>query len=71
MTYLDIALAALTDGEISEICEKSPVLVEDEAERLKAEIVAAATVEPAEFDRAAYDALWVRWNAHEAGGGAP
>jgi hypothetical protein len=71
VTYLDIALTALTECEKSEISEKSPLLSEGEAERLKAEIVAAATVAPAGFDRGALDALWARWNAHEAAGGTP
>ena len=30
---------------------------------LHEQIVAAATVEPAAFDRDAYDALWTRWHA--------
>jgi hypothetical protein len=71
MTYLDMALAALTECEKSEKSEISLLLGAIEAERLKAEIVAAATVEPAEFDRGALDALWARWSAHEAAGGAP
>ncbi len=37
----------------------------DEAERLKASIIAAVTVEPAVFDRTRYEALTARWDAHE------
>jgi len=35
-------------------------------ELLKAAIIEAVTVEPEQFDRPAYDALWARWQAHEA-----
>jgi hypothetical protein len=42
----------------------------EEAERLKDQIIAAVTVEPAEFDRAEYDRLWARWRAHAATGNA-
>jgi hypothetical protein len=70
MTYLDIALAALTECEKSEISEISPLLSASAVAGLKAEIMAAVTVEPAEFNRGAFDALWARWNAHEATGGA-
>jgi hypothetical protein len=40
------------------------------AELLKARIIAAVDVEPADFDRAEYDRLWTRWKAHEAAGDA-
>lgn len=38
------------------------------AELLKARIIAAVNVEPANFDRAEYDRLWILWKAHEAEG---
>jgi hypothetical protein len=34
-------------------------------ELVQREIVAAASVEPAQFDRDAYDRLWARWYALE------
>jgi hypothetical protein len=40
----------------------APVLPADAA-ALKAEIIAALDVEPANFDRQHYDALWERWHA--------
>jgi hypothetical protein len=58
--------------DISEESEKRAsaeyggILSEDEAAQLKAQIIAAVTVEPACFDRAAYDALVAKWDAHEA-----
>ena len=36
-------------------------------ELLQREIVAAATVEPADFDRSAYDGLWTRYHALDPG----
>lgn len=59
-----------TRYEINEINEISPRLAPTEAESLKAQIVAAVTVDPAVFDRPAYEALVVRWEAHDAAGGA-
>jgi hypothetical protein len=60
-------------GEISEQSEKSPggepcplPLTSDEVEQLKARIIAAVTVDPAEFDREKYDVLMATWVAHEA-----
>lgn len=38
------------------------------AELLKARIIAAVTVAPERFDRAAYDRLWEQWDALEAAG---
>ena len=38
------------------------------AELLKARIIAALDVEPANFDRAEYDRLWTCWKVHEAAG---
>jgi len=59
--------------EISEKSEErsardleTPRLTLDEAEQLKARIIAAVTVEPEEFDRERYDALMAEWNAYEA-----
>jgi hypothetical protein len=34
------------------------------AELLKAWIIAAVDVEPADFDRAEYDRLWTLWKLH-------
>ena len=59
--------------EISEESEKSPgfgpdqsALAPEEAERLKARIITVVTVDPEKFDRALYEELTARWNAHEA-----
>jgi hypothetical protein len=41
------------------------------AELLKARIIAAVDVEPADFDRAEYDRLWTLWKAHDAARGTP
>jgi hypothetical protein len=37
------------------------------AELLKADIIAAVTVDPAEFDRAAYERLFAQWSAIDPG----
>jgi hypothetical protein len=69
--------------EKSERSEKSPdrepdesALTLEEAERLKARIIAVVSVDPAEFDRELYDALTAQWQAfdttsakHDAGSG--
>lgn len=69
MTYLDIARAAVPACEKSEISEKSSELPHAEAAlALRERIIAAVTVDPERFDRAAYDALWQQWDALE---GAP
>jgi hypothetical protein len=36
------------------------------AELLKARIIEAVAVDPANFDRAAYERLWERWTVHAA-----
>jgi hypothetical protein len=61
-----------SDGEKSERGEKSPgcepdqsALTLEEAERLKARIIAAVTVDLAEFDRELYDALTAEWKTYE------
>ena len=41
------------------------------AELLKARIIAAVDVEPADFDRAEYERLWALWKTHQAAGAAP
>jgi hypothetical protein len=67
VSYLAIARAVVTGYERNEIDEESPGrLSEADAERLKAQIIAAVDVEPAEFDRAEYDRLWTLWYAHKA-----
>jgi hypothetical protein len=66
-------MAATLGDEINEENEKNPdfaLLTEEEVEDLKAQIVAAATVEPAVFDRTELDRLWTRWKAHEAASSA-
>jgi hypothetical protein len=47
------------------IRESKSVLIE---ELLQREIVAAAKVEPTDFDRQHYNALWARYHALDAGG---
>jgi hypothetical protein len=67
----DGGIAATLGDEINEKNEKSPdsrLLTQEEVEELKAQIVAAAAVEPAEFDHSKFDRLWARWKAHEAAG---
>ena len=49
----------------AQITAHKPALL---AELLKARIIEAVTVEPADFDRAEYDRLWILWKAHEAAG---
>jgi hypothetical protein len=39
------------------------------AELLKARIIKAVIVDPADFDRAAYERLWARWTVHAAPAG--
>jgi hypothetical protein len=60
-----------TRHEKNEENEKSPGarLAAAEAERLKARIVTVVTVDPKRFDRAEYESLMARWEAHEAAGG--
>jgi hypothetical protein len=65
--------ARSSDGEISEESEQcpgceldQPALSLEEAEQLKARIIAVVTVDPAEFDRALYDVLMAEWLACEA-----
>lgn len=43
------------------IREHAPVLLR--AADLREQIITAATVDPAEFDRVTYDAMWAEWNA--------
>jgi hypothetical protein len=38
------------------------------AELLKARIIAAVDVEPADFDRREFERLWALWKVHEAAG---
>ena len=57
MTYLDIARAAHTDCEKSEISEICPSLDAADAAALQARIVEAVTVDPAAFDRSEYERL--------------
>ena len=45
------------------IASLKPALV---VELLQAAIVAAATVEPGQFDRSRYDQLWAQWRALDA-----
>jgi hypothetical protein len=72
LSYLAIARAVVTGYERNESNEESPDrLSVADAERLKARIIAAVDVEPADFDRAEYDRLWTRWKAHEAAGASP
>ncbi len=66
-------LQTVGQGDERPTCEKrsaggetSPLLMPEEAEELKAQIIAAVTVEPAVFDRALYEELTARWDAHEA-----
>ena len=63
----------LAQCEKSEQSEKSPgfepgqsPLAQDEAERLKARIIAVVTADPAVFDRELYNALIVEWTGYEA-----
>jgi hypothetical protein len=58
--------------EISEGSEKSPGFEPDplgqtlqEAERLKARVIAMVTADPAQFDRELYDALTAEWKNYE------
>jgi hypothetical protein len=46
-----------------QIAAHKPALL---AELLKARIISAVDVQPADFDRAEYDRLWTRWRVHEA-----
>lgn len=61
MNYLDLARSVIPDDERNESDEKSLGRNPVDVERLKAAIVAAATVEPARFDRAEFDRLWALW----------
>jgi hypothetical protein len=47
------------------IMAQKPALL---AELLKARIIAALDVEPADFDRTEYDRLWMLWKAHQVVG---
>jgi hypothetical protein len=57
-------------NEGNEESRDSALLAQEDAEELKSQIIAVATVESAAFDRTEYDRLWARWKAHEAAGGA-
>lgn len=70
MTYLAIARSVVTGYERDELHEKTPRLSPEDAERLKAAIVALACGPCGQFDRAEFDRLWAQWAAHEAAGGA-
>ena len=47
---------------LERITANKPVLLRELLER---RIIEAVTVEPAHFDRPAYDALWVLWHAQD------
>ena len=51
-----------------QIAAHKPALL---AELLKARIIAAVDVGPADFDRVEYDRLWALWKAHDAVGATP
>ena len=59
---------AVAGDERNEFDERTPGAT-DEAERLKVRIISLVMAEPGTFDRAAFDALWARWEAlqHERG----
>ena len=61
----------LPHDERNELDERSPRLSPRDDKLLQRQIVAAVTVEPAQFDRPAYLALWARWKAHEAAEATP
>ena len=65
MSYLAIARSVVTGYERNESDEKSPVMLVAEVELLKARIIAAVDVEPADFDLVSYDALWDRWSTYQ------
>jgi hypothetical protein len=61
--YADVQPGADLEMHRAAIAEHKPALLNVLA--LQDAIVAAVTVEPFQFDRPAYDALWARWHALE------